>query len=104
MKPPKTFACRPNCGQCCIDIPLPERLLTQYRDLMQRTPTEELQYSGRRVRPVTADHRCIFLNPEKKCAIYEHRPIHCRNFGQVSSAQCIFIRPDGVPRGKREWL
>jgi len=52
------------------------------------------------VLPITADLRCPFLSPEKRCAIWEDRPDVCRNFGKEGRA-CPYVKPDGSPRTPR---
>lgn len=44
------------------------------------------------------DHLCVFLDHDKRCAIYDERPDICREFGEEKMPNCPFIKPDGTLR------
>lgn len=58
---------------------------------------------------LTAEFRCVFLDEEWKCRIYDERPEVCRMFGMVPVLddtglllQCPFLHPSGSRRNHRE--
>ena len=89
------FKCKENCGECCGPIPINKKLFEKHKDKIQR---EIKQIVGDFY--LTEDLKCIFLNKETKCAIYEDRPQICRNYGigKFDALSCPYIKPNGNPR------
>ncbi|MEB3244924.1 MAG: YkgJ family cysteine cluster protein [Vampirovibrionales bacterium] len=79
----RTGACH-SCGQCCSNIHLVSGLATvQDAEQLERLKVSIPEY--RYFTPVeqTEDGvavKCIHLLPNKRCAIYEHRPQFCRDY------------------------
>lgn len=48
--------------------------------------------------PITKDHYCVFLKPDKTCAVHAHRPQICRDYGVIEQLPCPYVRPDGEQR------
>ena len=95
LKVISNFKCKENCGECCGPIPINKKLFEKHKDKIQR---EIKQIVGDFY--LTEDLKCIFLNKETKCAIYEDRPQICRNYGigKFDALSCPYIKPNGNPR------
>ena len=101
---PMPFKCLPDCGKCCIMVPIPKQVFLKHRDNCQVEPVA-VRDIGTEVVPDTEDHRCAFLNREtKQCTIYDDRPEMCRRFGTEDSPDlvCSYVRPTGQPRSRAE--
>lgn len=96
------FQCRPDCGMCCEDhIAFQPRLLKTHKKDMQRTVTRE-EALGDYVMLRTEDAMCVFLKPDKRCAIYKLRPVVCRVYGRHPKMQCPLIDSMGKQRDEQE--
>jgi Fe-S-cluster containining protein len=91
-------ACKPGCGECCGCVPIPVRIYKTHKKHLQRPVIEEVQMDHLTVYPLTEDFICAFLTPEKRCAIYKHRPKVCRLFGTILRLQCCYFDVHGKPR------
>lgn len=79
------FRCLEGCGLCCTyQVPVlagETAFLEGYREVVVRGESESAH-----IAPSVAgylrreDGVCVFLNEEKRCAIYADRPIYCRLF------------------------
>lgn len=74
------FACLPGCGLCC-----------SYRVLVTEADRQRLQAADTDPEPweVAASGElalrrtsgfCLYLDPQQRCTVYEHRPEHCRAY------------------------
>lgn len=89
------WECVPDCGLCCEDhVAFTPRLLKTHKKDMQRTITREEQF-GDYVMARTEDSMCVFLKPDKRCAIYKLRPVVCRSYGRHPQMQCPYINSMG---------
>lgn len=79
------FVCLSGCGLCC-----------SYRVLVAEGERRRLEAETSRVEPwcVGSDGQpalrrtpdfCLFLNPQRRCSIYEHRPAHCSTYPYVQT-------------------
>jgi Fe-S-cluster containining protein len=66
----KRFVCLSNCGYCCTEGP--ELLIVD--NIYEDKYIEKI--NGKTY--IKTKKKCIFNNSEKKCVIYENRPMHCR--------------------------
>ena len=97
-----SFKCLPDCGKCCIIVPIPKHVFSKHRDRCQVEP-EKINDLGSEVVPDTEDHLCVFLDREtKQCTIYDDRPEMCRLFGTEDSPDlvCSYVHPSGKPRSR----
>ncbi len=78
------------CGKCCMNhdghdfVFMTEQDITRAAEKLELTGKEFLRRYARRVgdehAPKDRGDRCIFLNPEGLCEIYDARPLQCRTF------------------------
>lgn len=99
------FKCKEKCSApCCGAIVIEIELETKHMDKIKsspRYPCERMHVSNS-VAYLTEDLKCIFLNKENKCSIYEDRPEVCRLYGTRPNLQCPYVHMDGRLRTKRE--
>ncbi|OPY31173.1 MAG: Flagellin N-methylase [Methanocella sp. PtaU1.Bin125] len=73
-----------------------------------RRHADSIQATGRYARwnghvgAVTPDGDCIFLRPDKSCAVYEDRPDVCREYGRIVELPCPYFKANGEPRNREE--
>ena len=92
-------SCQKGCSACChmeveittyeADI-LRDQLkngVTIDRNRLQRQSGRSLQDPLWKQGPRNPDSRCVFLNDEGSCRIYEHRPVMCRRHSVTSPAK-----------------
>ena len=104
------FACTPGrltvCGaKCCGPVPMPAVTWERHKDRACREVTEVVAMTQtisesarmKTVVPLTADATCPFLDAELRCAIYDHRPYLCRQFGTAiyPALECPLQHADG---------
>ena len=98
------FKCLPDCGKCCIAVPIPKQVFAKHRRRCQ-VELQGVRDMGSEVVPDTKDHLCVFLDREtKQCTIYDDRPEMCRLFGTKDSPDlgCSYVHPSGKPRSRAE--
>jgi Fe-S-cluster containining protein len=73
-----------SCGQCCSNVHLAFGGITiknaQVLAEVQKTSAEYRYFRAVRQTEAGIFVGCIHLMPNKKCAIYEHRPRFCREY------------------------
>ena len=81
-----------DCGQCCGVFPIPNDIFAAHQGKAQR-PYSLIETEGH-VIAVTDDGYCIFLDSDKRCAIYADRPGLCRLYGEIPNPymQCSRLR------------
>lgn len=89
-------------ARCCSFVPLERDLLYKNFDKIQRHIKETVEFHNNTLIPITEDGYCTFLQPDLKCAIYEHRPAICVKFGDESHVNmtCPYQTKDGYARSK----
>jgi Fe-S-cluster containining protein len=99
-----SFECLKGCGKCCGPVQISKEVFERNR--AKAAQIEYLIDDGKTVYAVRADGKCVFLNEEMKCAIYEERPQVCKDFGSNPNGQillcCPFLRTDGTSRNRAE--
>ena len=95
------------CGDCCLNIPIDKDLVDGMREKFQRAVIKE--HTSREIKGVTyltvttADNKCVFLDNNNKCVIYQNRPWICRDFGRrPGDLECIRVTPSGRLRTPSE--
>lgn len=78
-----------HCGQCCGPVPFDAQFFADNNDKMRREPVEVIPeaFPGM-VLVLTEDGYCVFLTDNKRCAIYDERPMVCRLYGTVPEMRC----------------
>lgn len=77
---PQAFACQPGCADCCVAGITVWRVERDHIGQFVRAKPVET----RSVRPSTSSGRaegCPFLDADRRCAIYDRRPVVCRLWG-----------------------
>lgn len=109
-----SFNCLPNCGKCCGIVPIPKSTYEKHKDKLPIDHVLMLAPKDRRSSEeavfvvAKGTVQCAFLDPMKRCSIYEDRPWVCREFGVGAFAwtdprmACPFLRPDGEKRTRQE--
>lgn len=81
----RQFQCR-NCGKCCGPIPLLDWELVEIRRAVRNLPVEERERLKHQKRErLTCPLRDI---ENRRCAIYEARPLICRQYGHYEGLKC----------------
>jgi len=90
--------CRNGCSFCCflkVDINDDEAmLLTEYSRKIgldidyEKLEKQKVKTDAEFLKLPYKDRRCIFLNKENSCSVYEHRPSACRKLLVVSKVEC----------------
>jgi hypothetical protein len=100
--------CSPGCFACCcyeVEATRDEALLLASHVLAGHpVDAGRLAEQGRRernsplwLRPAAPDNRCVFLDAEGRCGVYDDRPSACRKL-LVASPPEECGRPGGIPR------
>ena len=80
-----SFECK-NCGQCCGPIPLRNWELDSIKSALWEISGDDKQRIKQQKRDALT---CILWDAEnKRCLIYRHRPLVCRQYGQVHEMPC----------------
>lgn len=95
------FKCRDQCGECCGPVAFSKDEWARVKGKAVRI-IEELFEDEEIVIVRTSDMSCVFLDNEKKCAIYGDRPQICRDYGVKRELPCPFLRANGDRRGGKE--
>lgn len=92
-------SCQKGCSACChmeVEVTTYEtHILAEQvangliidRDRLQKQSERSLQDPLWKQGPRNSDSRCVFLNDEGSCRIYEHRPVMCRRHSVTSPAK-----------------
>lgn len=95
------FECIEGCGQCCLIVPWPKDEYEHLKVFACQT-VEKLLTDDRLVYPITRDGRCVFLSPLMRCAVYDRRPLVCRQYGRIANLPCPRVDFDGRRRPRAE--
>ncbi|MFM6927786.1 MAG: YkgJ family cysteine cluster protein [Bdellovibrio sp.] len=91
-------SCHKGCSACChmevevtsYEVEILARLVQSGheidRDRLVRQSSRNLQDASWKQGPRNPDSKCVFLNAEGSCSIYEHRPVMCRRHSVTSPA------------------
>ena len=93
-------------ADCCGPVPINKIDYQKLNQFKQRKiiKEHEINLNGRDfIIPYTEDLVCPYLGKDYKCAIYDHRPPICREFGngKHSLLTCPYIEPNGKIRSKK---
>lgn len=104
--------CHAKCkAECCSEAtPIPKPFLEKYADKIVNQPIKvisiggEIADEGENIIASTPNQRCMFLNEDYSCNIYQDRPKICRQFGNESHIflTCSFQSKDGRIRSRQE--
>jgi Fe-S-cluster containining protein len=83
-------------GDCCGLLAFTPAFLKEHAQRMQK-PYKPFEAGGE-IYTFTEDGHCPFLDPERKCAIYAHRPPVCHRYGITVELPCPYIKANGRPR------
>jgi Fe-S-cluster containining protein len=84
---PKPFVCE-NCIECCANVFVTSKELTQIRRQIRLMPEEEVDRLRNQERGTGV---CPLADIEnKRCTVYDHRPWVCVKFGYVERMQCSY--------------
>jgi Fe-S-cluster containining protein len=81
------------CGLCCGPVPFKKTVWEKFQNRVQIPPQQVLKdvFPGA-ILPITESGKCVFLTPDKRCAIYESRPNVCRLYGTIPALQCKVLK------------
>lgn len=91
------------CGRCCGPVPFDKKWFNSNLNKLQETSFEAIPgtiqlidsrtiIETETITPVTTSFNCVFLTPEKRCAVYEERPALCRLFGTIPELTCPYVK------------
>jgi Fe-S-cluster containining protein len=84
MTPPK-FECQ-NCGECCGPVPVTDAEWRKIRRTIKGKPVEEIHRMRQQKHELLT---CIFRDTDnKKCFVYDARPLICRLQGTQEKLPC----------------
>jgi Fe-S-cluster containining protein len=101
----RRVACRKGCAHCChltVDITEPEARMLVDVATHENIPLDRAHLERQRDAPAfeslsLAERRCVFLQRDQTCAVYEHRPVNCRKYQVVdTSKKCDTVRFPGA--------
>jgi len=92
------WKCKEDCGECCGTITLNPEIVFKNIGKIQRKITKTIPIGRDEDIYETEDGLCLFLTPDKECAIYQDRPEVCRLYGINPKLPCPYIKPNGNPR------
>jgi Fe-S-cluster containining protein len=101
----RRVACRKGCAHCChlsVDITEPEARMLVHVARDEGIPIDRAHLERQRDAPdffalPLAQRRCVFLRPDRSCAVYEHRPVNCRKYLVVDSPKkCDTVKFPGA--------
>ena len=89
------------CGECCGPTPFSPTWWAGNKHRALR-PYTELPGPGERVTPVTRTLDCVFLTDEKRCLVYQERPMVCMLQGTHPKLPCPKLDPVGSEKRGKE--
>jgi len=97
-----TFECKEGCSECCSPIPFEYTLIKNnfHKRNKNHVINEIIQYDDTRYILFTKSFKCIFLDENNKCLIYNDRPKICKEFGVVIRNQCPYLAINGQIRSE----
>jgi len=98
------FECLDNCGKCCQPIILAEGYW-EWVAASAVCPYEEVWYehNGEKwvvPRRLDGSGKCVFLDENMRCVIYNDRPQVCKEYGVKT--KCPYVDEEGNPRSAVE--
>lgn len=93
------FQCKDNCGECCGPVMIDKEVVERNRNKFNGVPTLEKEFGNSLI--ITKGIWCIFLDENKRCAIYNERPEICRKFGKIKRLPCPYFDLRGEKRSER---
>lgn len=106
--------CHSRCNaECCsCTSPIPKDIYERNKDKIVTQPIQIIETDGKgrdfkdekAIVALTEHHKCIFLNIDLSCNIYEDRPWICKKFGDESHPYltCSHQSKDGRVRSRQE--
>lgn len=91
-------------AECCSDLtPIPHKTFGDNKSKIINEPKEIIDDSSHYVIE-TESHKCVFLNKDYTCNIYENRPPICQKFGDESHPFliCSWMSKCGKERSRQE--
>ena len=85
------------CGDCCGPVPFLPTWWARNKHRALR-PYREMPGPGERITPVTTNLDCVFLTDEKRCLVYEERPMVCWLHGTHPKLPCPRLDPHSRER------
>ena len=90
------WKCKEGCSDCCGPVMFPKELFEKHKHKIR--VIYELYEDTHEVMPTTEDSKCVFLDVNYKCTIYDERPPVCQMYGRIPDLQCPHIKMNGNPR------
>lgn len=93
-------------AECCGVVPIDKDVYERNKEKIQR-PIADMRMASipNHIIPYTEDAKCVFLNKNNRCEIYNERPAGCRFFGneQHPALFCRFQTKSGMTRSKKSF-
>lgn len=95
------WKCIAGCNaECCGIVPIPIQKYNIFRRKIKKKIVDTLRF-GSHIVLMTKDGSCAFLD-NRKCSIYNNRPVICRLYGTVEKLRCPYIDINGCKRTEEE--
>lgn len=98
----KPFNCKKNCGKCCTLTAFTQKEKEALGEVANNyawveigkalCPLPKDGIEGNSMQDALGKTSCVFLDKNKRCTIYDKRPLVCRLFGRTETLIC----PEGV--------
>lgn len=100
------ITCAPGCSSCChVDLSVSPIEADAIRDALRTLDRAALETAGHA--RADDDDRCVMLNDDGRCIVYEERPLVCRTQGLALLYPTGFVPADAVraksDRGDVTW-
>jgi Fe-S-cluster containining protein len=85
----ESFKCLQGCNLCCEPLNFHPNFWEKYKHLA--LGVDEIYEVDGLILPIReGSNKCVFLDGDKGCVVYEDRPIICRIFGLDSGIECPY--------------
>lgn len=89
-------------AECCGIVPVPIQKYNIFKRKIKKKIVDTLRL-GSHIVLITKDGSCAFLE-DKKCSIYNNRPVICKLYGTVEKLQCPYVDINGYKRSDKETM
>ncbi|MCJ7816556.1 MAG: YkgJ family cysteine cluster protein [Candidatus Aenigmarchaeota archaeon] len=86
-------------GDCCGIHTFDKKFYDNFKHSRKREIIGT-QSDGQTIIIITKDGKCVFLDDNNACAIYDNRPDICKEYGRTAELPCPYVKPSGARRSE----